>query len=302
MTAPAATWRDWLVLQEPTTAAQAAAQACWRFWTIFTRQRLGVIGLGIILLLIFGAVAAPLIAPYDPLAQDMAIRLQPPSAEHWLGTDNFGRDVFSRVIYGTRTTLQVVVLVTLIVAPIGLLIGATAGYLGGLADEVLMRVTDIFLAFPGLILAMGFVAALGPGLGNAIVAIALTAWPPIARLARAEALTVRGSDYIAAARMQGSPTARIVIRHVIPMCMPSVIVRATLNMAGFILTAAGLGFLGVGAQPPSPEWGAMVSAGRQFMFDSPWVVAAPGLAIALVSLAFNLFGDALRDAFDPRTE
>ena len=302
MSASSATWRDWLVLQEPTTSVQAAAQACWRFWLIFTRQRLGVIGLAIILLLILGAIGAPLLATHDPLAQNMPIRLQPPSAEHWFGTDNFGRDVYSRIIYGTRTTLQVVVLVTVIVAPLGLLIGATAGYVGGLADEVLMRVTDIFLAFPGLILAMGFVAALGPGLGNAIVAIALTAWPPIARLARAESLTVRGSDYIAAARLQGSPASRIVIRHVIPMCLPSVIVRATLNMAGFILTAAGLGFLGVGAQPPSPEWGAMVSAGRQFMFDSPWVVAAPGLAIALVSLAFNLFGDALRDAFDPRTE
>ena len=302
MSAASTTWRDWLVVQEPTTSLQAAAQACWRFWLVFTRQRLGVIGGAIILLLILGAIGAPILATHDPLAQDMPIRLQAPSAEHWFGTDNFGRDVYSRIVYGTRTTLQVVVLVTVIVAPLGLLIGATAGYVGGLADEILMRVTDIFLAFPGLILAMGFVAALGPGLGNAIVAIALTAWPPIARLARAESLTVRKSDYIAAARLQGSPSWRIIIRHVIPMCLPSVIVRATLNMAGFILTAAGLGFLGVGAQPPSPEWGAMVSSGRQFMFDSPWVVAAPGLAIALVSLAFNLFGDALRDAFDPRTE
>jgi peptide/nickel transport system permease protein len=278
------------------------AQACWRFWLAFSRQRLGVVGLVVIGLLILGAILAPWLATHDPLAQDLSIRLQPPSAEHWWGTDNLGRDVYSRVIYGTRTTLQVVGLVTVIVAPLGLLIGATAGYLGGLADEVLMRVTDIFLAFPGLILAMGFVAALGPGLGNAIIAIALTAWPPIARLSRAEALTVRGSDYIAAARLQGSHSSRIIVRHVIPMCLPSVIVRATLNMAGFILTAAGLGFLGVGAQPPSPEWGAMVSTGRAFMFDSPWVVAAPGLAIALVSLAFNLFGDALRDALDPRSE
>jgi peptide/nickel transport system permease protein len=297
---PAVTWHQWLIVETPTSPRHAFAQEAYSFWLAFTRQTLGVVGLGVILLLIIGAIGAPWIATQDPLVQDLLGRLQPPSAAHWLGTDHLGRDVFSRVIYGTRLTLEVVVLVTVIVAPIGLVIGATAGYLGGFVDEILMRVTDVFLAFPSLILAMGFVAALGPGLGNAIIAISLTAWPPIARLARAESLTVRQTDYIAAVRLQGSPTSRIILRHILPMCMPSVIVRATLNMAGFILTAAGLGFLGVGAQPPSPEWGAMVSTGRQFMFDSPWVVAAPGLSIAVVSLAFNLFGDALRDVLDPK--
>lgn len=293
-------WHEWLVVAEPVSPIHARIQEAWRFWQVFTRQKLGLVGLVIILALVILAVFAPWLATADPLVQNVPNRLQPPSWAHWLGTDHLGRDVYSRVLYGTRTTLQVVVLVTVIVAPIGLLVGAFAGYLGGIWDEILMRITDIFLAFPGLILAMGFVAALGPGLGNAIVAIALTAWPPIARLARAETLTVRKSDYIAAVRLQGCGTARTVLRHILPMCLPSVTVRATLNMAGFILTAAGLGFLGVGAQPPSPEWGAMVSTGRQYMFDSPWVVAAPGLAIAIVSLAFNLFGDALRDVLDPK--
>jgi peptide/nickel transport system permease protein len=293
--------RAWLLSEVPTSDRQALAQQLYRGWLGFKRHPLGLAGLGMILLLILVAMAAPWLATHDPIVQDMAVRLVPPSAEHWLGTDHLGRDIYSRIIYGARTTLRIVALVTVIVAPIGLLIGASSGYLGGLVDEALMRVTDIFLSFPGLILALGFAAALGPGINNAIIAISLTAWPPIARLARAEALTIRQSDYIAAVRLQGAGAGRIIARHVIPMVLPSVIVRVTLNMAGVILTAAGLGFLGLGAQPPWPEWGAMVSTGRQFMLDSPWVVAAPGLAIAAVSLAFNLFGDALRDTLDPRS-
>jgi peptide/nickel transport system permease protein len=169
-------------------------------------------------------------------------------------------------------------------------------------DTALMRLTDIFLAFPGLILALAFVAALGPGLVNAVIAIALTQWPGFARLARAETLVIRSSDYIAASRIQGASAARIVLRHVVPMCMPSVIVRTSLSMAGVILTAAGLGFLGLGAQPPSPEWGAMLSSGRRFLIDYWWMPTFPGLAIMSVSLAFNLLGDGLRDALDPRSE
>jgi peptide/nickel transport system permease protein len=164
-----------------------------------------------------------------------------------------------------------------------------------------MRITDLFLSFPSLILTLAFVAAMGPGLDHAVLAIALTSWPPIARLARAETLTVRSSDYVAAARLQGASPARIIARHIVPMCLSSVVVRLTLNMAAVILTAAGLGFLGLGAQPPTPEWGAMTSTGRQYMLDSWWVVTMPGIAILLVSLAFNLFGDGLRDVFDPRT-
>jgi peptide/nickel transport system permease protein len=294
--------REWLLSDEPGGPAQAQIQQAYRAWLDFKGHPLGLLGLVLITVLVLTAILAPWIATHDPILQNMSRVLLPPSAENWLGTDNFGRDVFSRVIYGARTTLEIIMLVTVIVAPIGVLIGATAGYLGGAVDEILMRVTDIFLSFPGLILALGFAAALGPGITNAIIAISLTAWPPMARLARAEALSLRQADFIAAVRLQGASSARIIARHILPMCLPSVIVRITLNMAGVILTAAGLGFLGLGATPPWPEWGAMVSAGRQFMFDSPWVVAAPGLAIAAVSLAFNLFGDALRDVLDPRSD
>jgi len=205
-------------------------------------------------------------------------------------------------VYGSRITLQIVFLVAIIVAPAGLAIGTIAGYAGGKLDTLLMRVTDIFLAFPGLVLALAFVAALGPGLVNAVIAIALTHWPGFARLARAETLVVRSSDFIAASRIQGASPARIVLRHVVPMCIPSVIVRTSLSMAGVILTAAGLGFLGLGAQPPSPEWGAMLASGRRFLIDYWWLPTFPGLAIMLVSLAFNLLGDGLRDVLDPRGE
>ena len=300
MSAPESGWRAWLRSETPKSAFQSTVQQVYRGAQRFAAHPMGVIGLGIILLLIVTAILAPFLTSYDPIAQDMVGRLQPPSAEHWFGTDEYGRDVLARVIYGTRTTLHIIVLVTVIVAPIGLILGACAGYLGGWVDEVLMRITDIFLSFPGLVLALGFAAALGPGITNAIIAIALTAWPPMARLARAEALSLRQADFIAAVRLQGAGEARIILRHILPMCLPSVIVRLTLNMAGIILTAAGLGFLGLGAQPPLPEWGSMVSTGREFMIDCPWVITVPGVAIALVSLAFNLVGDALRDTLDPR--
>ncbi|PDT34112.1 MULTISPECIES: ABC transporter permease [unclassified Rhizobium] len=293
-------FRNWLHAPEPQGWFQSSAQQIHQGWQKFSLHPLGLAGLVIIVLLIVVATAAPLLTSYDPIVQDMAGRLAPPSAEHWLGTDNFGRDVFSRVIYGARTTLYIIMLVTIIVAPLGLLIGTFSGYFGGIVDEILMRITDIFLSFPGLVLALGFAAALGPGITNAIIAISLTAWPPIARLARAETLSLRKADYIAAVRLQGATSIAIITRHILPMCIPSVIVRVTLNMAGIIITAAGLGFLGLGAQPPWPEWGSMAASGREFMLDSPWVIAAPGIAIALVSLAFNLVGDALRDVLDPR--
>ena len=226
--------------------------------------------------------------------------LQPPSGAHFFGTDEVGRDVFSRIVYGSRITLTIIALVAVIVGPIGLAVGTIAGYFGGWFDTVLMRITDIFLSFPSLILSLAFVAALGAGLENAIVAIALTSWPPIARLARAETLTLRGADYVSAAKLQGASAARIIWKQIVPMCMPSVLVRLTLSMASVILTAAGLGFLGLGAQPPLPEWGAMIAIGRRYMLESWWLVAFPGGAILCVSLAFNLIGDGLRDALDPK--
>jgi peptide/nickel transport system permease protein len=191
-------------------------------------------------------------------------------------------------------------LVSIIATPIGLLVGTVSGYLGGWVDTVLMRVTDIFLAFPRLILALAFVAALGPGIENAVIAIAITSWPPYARIARAETLMIRNSDYIAAVKLQGASTPRIILGHVVPLCLSSLIVRVTLDMAGIILTAAGLGFLGLGAQPPTPEWGAMVATGRNYLIDQWWVAAMPGIAIFVVSLGFNLLGDGLRDVLDPK--
>ena len=261
-----------------------------------------MIGLSIIVALMLIALFAPLIAPASPSAQDLDNRLLPPSAEHWFGTDELGRDTFTRIVHGSRITLYIVLLVALIAAPVGLVVGTISGYFGGWIDTILMRLTDIFLSFPSLILALAFVAALGPGIENAIIAISLTAWPPIARLARAETLTVRSSDYISAIEIQGASAWRVIFRHIAPMCVSSVVVRITLNMAGIILTAAGLGFLGLGAQPPSPEWGAMLSTGRLYMFEQWWLTTMPGLAILIVSLAFNLFGDGLRDVLDPREQ
>ncbi|WP_439652263.1 ABC transporter permease [Neorhizobium galegae] len=257
-------------------------------------------GLVVITILVLTAIVAPLIAPYDPNVIDLGNTLKPPSAEHWFGTDELGRDIMSRIIHGTRISLTIITIVSVIVGPIGLLVGTTAGYFGGWYDTIMMRITDIFLSFPSLILSLAFVAALGAGLENAIIAIGLTTWPPIARLARAETLTFRGADYISASRMQGASALRIIIKSIMPMCLPSVLVRITLSMATVILTAAGLGFLGLGAQPPLPEWGAMIATGRRYMLDNWWLVAFPGGAILLVSLAFNLLGDGLRDALDPK--
>lgn len=266
------------------------------------RNPLTAAGVAVILLLMVVAAAAPWIAPHDPLQQDLARALQPPGPGHWFGTDEFGRDVFSRLVHGTRITLFIVTLVTVVVGPLGMAIGVVSGYFGGAVDAVLMRVADIFLSFPGLVLALAFVAALGPGLDHAVLAIALTAWPPIARLARAEALTLRRADFIVAAQLQGASHLRVLCRHLAPLCLPSVLVRLTMNMASVVLTAAGLGFLGLGAQPPLPEWGAMIAEGRRYMLDSWWMVAAPGAAILAVSMAFNLLGDGLNDALDPRQQ
>lgn len=293
-------WREYLASDTITSSRQATLQRV--YWGVrgFLGNPLAVFGLVVIVLLAIMAVFAPWVATHNPLSQNLSGALQPPSAEHWLGTDEFGRDIYSRIVYGSRISLYIVLLVSVIVAPIGLLIGMAAGYFGGWTDRVLMRITDIFLSFPSLILALAFAAALGPGIENAVIAIALTAWPPIARLARAETMTTRAADYIAAAQVSGASSLRILLAHILPICIPSVVVRTTLNMSGIMLTAAGLGFLGLGAQPPSPEWGAMTSAGRRFMIDSWWVVTMPGMAILLVALAFNLFGDGLRDMLDPR--
>lgn len=294
--------KAWLVQEDTTSRHQAVIQNIWRGWVRFASNRLGLVGLAIVIGLILLAILAPWLSPYSPVEQDMALVLRPPSNLHWLGTDELGRDILSRIIWGSRLTLMTIGIVSIVVAPIGLTVGCVAGYFGGWVEVVLMRITELFLSFPSLILAMAFVAALGPSLQNAILAIALTSWPPIARLARAESLSLRKKDHIAAVQLMGATKARIVLMHIMPLCLSSVVVRVTLNMATIVLTAASLGFLGLGAQPPSPEWGAMISTGRRVMLDNWWVVTMPGLAIMTVSLAFNLLGDALRDALDPRQE
>ncbi|WP_367716375.1 ABC transporter permease [Nitratireductor sp. GISD-1A_MAKvit] len=291
---------DWLLDDSPASRLQANLGRAWRVWTALLRNPLAVVGALVVLVLVIMAIFAPLIAPYSPIGQDLANRLMPPSAEHWMGTDELGRDIYSRVVYGARITLLIVTMVAVIAAPIGLVVGAVSGYFGGWVDRVLMGVTDIFLSMPKLILALAFVAALGPGIENAIIAIAITAWPVYARIARAETITFRDSEFISAVRLQGASATRVILRHVLPLCASSTIVRVTLDMAGIILTAAGLGFLGLGAQPPLPEWGAMISRGRNFILDQWWVATMPGFAIILVSLGFCFLGDGLRDVLDPK--
>jgi peptide/nickel transport system permease protein len=292
--------RDWLLEENPETRLQSKLGQGFRTLRALSRNPLTMLGAAIIVGLLLVAAFAPWLAPYTPFEGDLAARLQPPSAAHWMGTDELGRDILSRVIYGARITLFIVLLVALISAPLGLIVGAVAGYFGGWVDRVMMGITDIFLSMPRLILALAFVAALGPGIENAVIAIAITAWPVYARIARAETLTFRNAEFIQAVRMQGAGNVRIIGRHILPLCMSSTIVRVTLDMAGIILTAAGLGFLGLGAQPPLPEWGAMISRGRAFILDQWWVATMPGFAIVIVSLGFCLFGDGLRDVLDPR--
>ncbi len=294
--------REWLLSDRPQSRMQARLGRAYVTWRQFTANRLAVVGLLIIMALLFIAAFADVLATHNPVVGDLRnARLLPPgTGEFWLGSDDQGRDIYSRLIYGSRLTLLVVALVAVISAPIGLIVGTVSGYAGGWVDATLMRITDIFLAFPKLVLALAFVAALGPGIQNAIIAIAITSWPPYARIARAETLAVRRSDYISAVKLMGASPLRIVARHVMPLCISSLIVRVTLDMAGIILTAAGLGFLGLGAQPPQPEWGAMIASGRRFILDQWWVAAMPGIAILIVSLGFNLLGDGLRDALDPK--
>ncbi|MFW2586970.1 ABC transporter permease [Sagittula sp. SSi028] len=297
----AQTMREWLLSDAPTSRRQASLAAWYKGWLSLRSNTLAMVGLIVLVVLILAAIFAPVLATHDPFAQDLGQRLLPPGeGGHLLGSDSLGRDIYSRLLYGARISIYIVLLVAMVAPVVGLIVGTVSGYAGGLVDTVMMRVTDIFLAFPRLILALAFVAALGAGIENAVLAISLTAWPPYARIARAETLTIRNSDYIHAIRLQGAGHLRIVTKHIWPLCISSLVIRVTLDMAGIILTAAGLGFLGLGAQPPSPEWGAMISEGRKYILDHWWVATIPGLAIFAISLAFNLLGDGLRDVLDPK--
>ena len=293
---------QWLMSDAPASRRQAILGSVYRGFRSILANPTALVGLIIVVLLILMAIFAPMLTfGRSHLDQVLENRLAAPSADHWFGTDELGRDIYARTLFGAQATLTIVLLVSIVVVPIGLAVGTVAGYLGGWVDTVLMRITDIFLAFPRLILALAFAAALGPGIENAVIAIALTSWPAYARIARSETMAIARSDFIQSVVLQGASTWRILFRHIVPLCLSSVVVRLTLDMAGIILTAAGLGFLGLGAQPPTPEWGAMVASGRDVILDQWWVATIPGLAILIVSLGFNLLGDGLRDVFDPKS-
>ncbi|MCL4454297.1 MAG: ABC transporter permease [Deinococcus sp.] len=265
----------------------------------FRRNASGIIGLALLILLVAMAVLSPVISG-DPLAQDILNKLQSPSSQHFLGTDQLGRDVWARVVHGAAISLRIGFLVVLLSVVIGVIVGLTAGSLGRVWDNVLMRITDIFFAFPSLILAMAIAAALGRDLNNTILAVAAVTWPVYARLVRAQALALREREFVEAARALGTSTPRILWRHILPNTWTPVLVQASFDVGGAILTAAGLSFIGFGAQPPTPEWGAMVSETRDYIREAPWAASAPAIGIMLTVLAFNLLGDALRDVLDPR--
>ena len=264
------------------------------------RSPLTVAGLVLIAILALIAMSAPLIAPADPLKQVLSTRLEPPSTANWLGTDQLGRDVLSRMIYGSRISLLIGIVVVGLAGSVGTFVGLVAGYVGGWVDEALMRLTDVFFAFPALILAMAISGALGPSLTNAMIAIAIVSWPVYARLVRAQVLSLREREYVEAARSLGAPAERIVWSHILPNTLAPLLVQASFDMGGAILSAAGLSFIGFGTQPPTAEWGVMISEGRNYIATHSWLSLFPGLAILLTVAAFNLIGDGLRDALDPR--
>jgi peptide/nickel transport system permease protein len=260
-----------------------------------------MVGLGLIGVFLAIAIVAPWVAPHSPIAQDLSRRLSPPSSEFWMGTDDFGRDVFSRVLYGARISLRIGFVAVALSLVVGGVLGLVAGFYGGTVDLVLMRAVDVMLAFPAILLAIAVVAVLGPSLNNAMVAVGITGVPVYARLVRGVVLQVKGLEYVTATRALGAGDVRLLLGSVLPNCVAPVLVQTTLGLATAVLDAAGLTFLGLGAQPPTPEWGAMLSQGHELILDAPWVLTAPGIAILLSVLGFNLLGDGLRDAFDPRS-
>jgi len=265
----------------------------------FLRHPATALGLALVLIVVLLALFAPLLATHDPLAPDPKAFLQGPSAVHWFGTDDLGRDIYSRTLYGARTSLLSAVGLVAIAAAIGITLGAVAGYMGGRVDDLLMRTTDMFLAFPGLILAMAIAATLGPGLFHALLALSLVWWPSYARLVRGQVLSLRQLDYVEAARAQGSPTWRIIRKEILPNAMTPIVVQVTIDLGYAILSTSGLSFIGLGVQAPTPEWGAMISYGRAHIMKAWWYSTFPGLGIFLTVLGVNLLGDGIRDWFDP---
>jgi peptide/nickel transport system permease protein len=273
-----------------------------RAWRRLVRRRGAMVGLAVIVLVILVALFAPLIAPYDPATQSWSAVRKPPSAAYWLGTDEVGRDLLSRIIYGARASLSAGVISVGIAIAVGVPLGLVAGYAGGLLDGLVSRITDAMLACPFLVLAIALAAFLGPSLGNAMIAIGVTATPIFIRLTRGQVLSVKAEDYVEAARAIGNPHPRIVLRHILPNVLPQLLVQATLTVATAIIAEASLSFLGLGQQPPAPSWGSMLNSAQRFLVNAPWMAVWPGLAIFLTVLSFNLLGDGLRDALDPRSK
>ena len=282
------------------TAARPHTTPAARAWQRLRERKSAMLGLAIVLVLIALAVLAPLIAPYDPTKQSWTLVRKPPSLAHWLGTDESGRDLLSRVIWGARASLMAGVVSITIALALGVPVGLLAGYRGGLVDALISRFTDAMLACPNLILAIALAAFLGPSLSNAMIAIGITATPVFVRLTRGQVLSVKAEDYVEAARAVGNPAWRIAVRHILPNILPALLVQATLSIASAIIAEASLSFLGLGQQPPAPSWGSMLNTAQRFLTQAPWMAIFPGLAIFLSVLSFNLLGDGLRDALDPK--
>lgn len=271
-----------------------------RVWRRLRRNRSAQVGAVVVVSLLALSLLAPIIAPYDPLAVNLMARYQPPSAAHWFGTDELGRDIWSRILFGSRTSMLIGAIGVVIALTLGLLIGPAAGYLGGLFDRIMMRLMDILSAFPSIILAILIIAIVGPGIGSTMVAIGVSSVPTFARLARASTMAIRNEEFITAALAVGVPQRRLLSRHIVPNILTPLIVQSTLRLSTMVLTAAGLSFIGLGVQPPSPELGTMMSEARSALRSAPWAIIFPGLALMLIVLGFNVFGDGLRDSLDPR--
>jgi len=269
-------------------------------WRRIRRNRAAIVGAVIVVVFVGLAILAPVLVPFNPVQGDLKDRLQSPSVTHWLGTDELGRDLFSRILFGARVSLQIQIVAVVLALIIGMALGAMGAYLGGHVDNLIMRAMDVLLAFPGIFLALGIIAALGPGLLNLMLAAGISSVPQFARIVRASVLSLKEREFVEAARALGGGSNRIMFRHLLPNCLAPIIVQSTLRMATVLLTASGLSFLGLGVQPPMPEWGAMLSNARSYLIVAPHVATIPGLAIMVVVVGFNLFGDGLRDTLDPR--
>jgi len=269
-------------------------------WRRLRRNRAAMAGAAVVAVFVLLAVLAPVLVPFNPTQGNLNDRLQPPSATHWLGTDELGRDLLSRILFGARISLQIQIVAVVLALLVGVALGSVGGYRGGYMDNIIMRAMDVLLAFPGIFLALAIIAALGPGLLNLMLAAGISSVPQFARIVRASILSLKEREFVEAALALGSGSGRVMFRHLLPNCLAPIIVQSTLRMATVLLTASGLSFLGLGVQPPTPEWGAMLSNARSYLIVAPHVATIPGLAIMVVVVGFNLFGDGLRDTLDPR--